>query len=211
MEAGTPSRLRILVADGRTGRRHQVTRVVTSLGHDVIPRETDLANVGLVTAAERPDVAIVIVGESSERALGLIDGIVREAHCPVIAYLDVDDEGFIREAARRGIFAYVTGGSPEEFQSSIDIVLHRFAEYSDLEGAFARRAVIEQAKGILMERHSLDARAAFDKIRDAARRTNRRVVDIAESLIESHRLLPAGPGDRVPHDEAARRSVDSEP
>ena len=98
---------------------------MTSLGHDVIPRETDLADVGPVTAAERPDVAIVIVGESSERALSLIDGIVREAQCPVIAYLDVDDQGFIREAARRGIFAYVTEGSHEEIQSRIDIVLHR--------------------------------------------------------------------------------------
>ena len=182
--------------------------MVTALGHDVIPRETDLTDVGPVTAAERPDVALVIVGESSERALGLIDGIVREAHCPVIAYLDVDDEGFIREAAKRGIFAYLTEGSGgAELQSRIDIVLRRFAEYHDLEGAFMRRAVIEQAKGILMERHSLDGRAAFDMIRDAARRTNRRVVEVSEALIESHRLLPAGQPGHGPHDRAAPPST----
>lgn len=39
---------------------------------------------------------------------------------------------------------------------SLDIVLRRFAEYHDLEGAFGRRAITERAKGILMERHSVD-------------------------------------------------------
>ena len=65
---------------------------------------------------------------------------------------------FVREASRRGMFAYIEDGDEEddEWQSSIDIVLRRFAEYHDLEGAFGRRAITERAKGILMERHSVD-------------------------------------------------------
>ena len=39
------------------------------------------------------------------------------------------------------------GHDPLEWQNSIEIVLRRFAEYQDLEGAFARRATIERAKG----------------------------------------------------------------
>ena len=51
-------------------------------------------------------------------------------------------------------------------QSAIDIVLRRFAEYHDLEGAFARTAVTERAKGILMERHGIDEqRNPFSRIR----------------------------------------------
>ena len=38
-------------------------------------------------------------------------------------------------------------------------MLRRFAEYHDLEGAFGRRALTERAKGILMERHSVDESA----------------------------------------------------
>ena len=55
------------------------------------------------------------------------------------------------------MFAHINDGDVEDWQSSIDIVLRRFAEFHDLEGAFGRRALIERAKGILMERHSTDA------------------------------------------------------
>ena len=100
----------------------------------------------------------------------------------------------MRSSERRrsaGIFAYITDGhDPQELQSSIDIVLRRFAEYHDLEGAFGRRAVTERAKGILMERHSVDEREAFNMLRDHARRTNRKMVDVAEEIVSTHRLLP---------------------
>ncbi len=39
--------------------------------------------------------------------------------------------------------------------------------------------MIERAKGIVMERHGLDERAAFERLRDHARAGNRRVVDVA--------------------------------
>jgi AmiR/NasT family two-component response regulator len=111
----------------------------------------------------------------------------------VIAVLDVQDPTFINQAARRGIFAYISGGGdPAELQSSIDITLQRFAEYHNLEGAFGRRAVTERAKGILMERHAVDERRAFDMLRDEARRRQRKVVDIAEAVTTSHQLLPSG-------------------
>jgi response regulator NasT len=96
------------------------------------------------------------------------------------------------EAAKRGIFAYVVdGGDPEELQSAIDVVLRRFAEYHNLEGAFGRRAVTERAKGILMERHGVDEQAAFDLLREHARRTQVKLMDVAEAVVQGHRLLPA--------------------
>jgi response regulator NasT len=79
-------------------------------------------------------------------------------------------------------------------QSAIDIVLRRFAEYHALEGAFGRRAVTERAKGILMERHNVDEQAAFDILRDQARRTHRKLVDIADAVVSSRSMLPARPG-----------------
>jgi AmiR/NasT family two-component response regulator len=186
--------LRVLVADGRPERLEQVSRAVTSLGHEVITLGGGLDAIGPTTATERPDLAVVIVGESSDDALRTIGRIVHEAACPVIAVLDVEDPSFINEAARRGIFAYIRGGGdPAELQSSIDITLQRFAEYHNLEGAFGRRAVTERAKGILMERHGIDERAAFDLLRDEARRTNRKVVDVAEAVAASHRLLSSEP------------------
>lgn len=200
-ETGGPA-LRVLVADGHQDRLEHVADTVARLGHEVL-REIDLTRIGPLTAAEKPDVAMVVVSEGSARDLEMIGGIVREAACPVIAVLDVQDPSFIREAAKRGVFAYLRGGEdPQELQSSIDIVLRRFAEYHDLEGAFARRAVTERAKGILMERHGIDERAAFELLRKEARRTNRKVVDVAEAILASHPLLPSGrPEGPRPDDE----------
>jgi response regulator NasT len=90
----------------------------------------------------------------------------------------------VLEAARRGIFAYITDGEPQEWQNSIEIVLRRFAEFRDLEGAFKRRTITERAKGILMERHSVDEERAFQMLRDHARRTQSMLVDAAQSIID---------------------------
>ena len=167
---------------------------MTALGHEVIARRASLADVGAITVRERPDVALVIVGEAGDHALKMIDHIVHEAACPVIAVLDVEDREFVREAAKRGIFAYVTSEEAKELQSAIEIVLRRFAEYHNLEGAFGRRAVTERAKGILMERHGIDEQAAFEMLRRHARDTQTKLVDVAEIVIRGHRLLPAVPG-----------------
>src|ERR1051325_3570397 len=149
--------LRILIANEKRDRLELLAQVVVGLGHDVIAREIYVKEVGAVTAREHPDVALVGLGESSVHALDLISEIVREAACPVIAILHAGDPAYIREAAKRGVFAYIIESTPEELQSAIDITLQRFAEYQNLQGAFGRRALIEQAKGILMARHSINA------------------------------------------------------
>jgi AmiR/NasT family two-component response regulator len=192
MDPESEHRLRILVSDEPGARLDEVTRTVAGLGHEVITRASSLPEVARLTANERPDVAVVIVHEGTANALQLIDQTVREAACPVIAVLDVEDREFINEAAKRGIFAYISDGhDPQEMQSSIDIVLRRFAEYHALEGAFGRRAVTERAKGILMERHGIDEHAAFEMLRDQARRTNRKIVDLSEAVVIGHSMLPA--------------------
>jgi AmiR/NasT family two-component response regulator len=196
MDAEPTPKLTVLIAHEQADRLSQVAEVVVGLGYDVIDRTIGLREVGPATVKARPDVAIVIVGrDSGPQALSAIDALVKQAACPVIALLDVQDTAFILEAAKRGIFAYIADGDdPQELQSSIDIVLRRFAEYHDLEGAFGRRAVTERAKGILMERHSVDERAAFNMLRDHARRTNRKMVDVAEEIVSTHRLLPGAAG-----------------
>lgn len=182
--------LRVLIANERQDRLEAVTSVVERLGHVVISRQLEIAEVAGMTALTKPDVALVAVGESSEHALGLIARIVQEAACPVIALLEVEDTDFIKEAARRGVFAYLVGGEAIELESALDIVLERFAEFQNLEGAFGRRAITERAKGILMERHRIDEQRAFELLRTQARNTGRKLVDVAESVVEGYLLLP---------------------
>jgi response regulator NasT len=185
--------LRVLIANERKDRLALVAPIVASLGHEVIAREIDVEDVGPVTARERPDVALVGLGESSEHALHLVEKIVQESACPVIVLIHAPDPEFVKEASKRGVFAYITDADAKDWQSSIDIVLRRFTEYHDLEGAFGRRAVTERAKGILMERHSVDEPTAFEMLRDHSRSSNRKLVDVSSAVVDGHRLLPKQP------------------
>jgi response regulator NasT len=169
--------LRILIANERKDRLALVAQVVIGLGHEVIAREIEVED----------------VGHDSSHALDLIDRIVREAECPVIVLLHARDPEFIREASRRGVFAHISDDDVADWQSSIDIVLRRFTEFHDLRGALGRRALIERAKGILMERHDIDDDAAFALLRDESRRGNRKLLDLATAVVDGRRLLPGAP------------------
>ncbi len=192
MSSRETKHLRVLIANERKDRLALVAPIVVGLGHEVIAREIDVAEVGAVTARERPDVALVGLGDSSEHALELIDKIVREAACPVIVLLHARDPEFIGEASKRGVFAHISDADVEDWQSAIDIVLRRFAEYQDLQGTFGRRALIERAKGILMERHNIDETSAFEMLREQSRVDNRKLIDLATAVVDGHRLLPGG-------------------
>ncbi len=198
--------LRVLIANQRKDRLDRIAASVESLGHEVVARGLDIAEVGAVTAREHPDVALVGLGESSEHALQLIERIVKEAACPVIVIIHAPDPWFINEAAKRGVFAYITDGESSDLQGAIDIVLRRFSEYHNLEGAFGRRAVVERAKGILMERHRVDDEQAFEMLRQRARSMQRKLVDVATAVVESHPLLPSLAGDHVGEPEIDRPS-----
>jgi AmiR/NasT family two-component response regulator len=188
-------RLRVLIANERRDRLELLAKVVSGLGHDVIAREIDVREVGAVTAREHPDVALVGLGLSSEHALDLIGEIVREASCPVIALLHVRDPAYVKEAAKRGVFAYIVDTTPEELQSAIDITLQRFAEYHSLQGAFGRRAIIEQAKGILMSRHSIDGDKAFEMLRTHSQHGGQKLADVAAAIVDSHLPLATQPSE----------------
>jgi two-component system, response regulator / RNA-binding antiterminator len=189
MDGGEASPLRVLIANERRDRLELLAQVVAGLGHEVIAREIDVREVGQVTAREHPDVALVGLGLSSDHALELITEIVHESRCPVIALLSARDPAYIHEAAKRGVFAYIVDATPEELQSAIDITLQRFAEYHGLRGAFGRRATIEQAKGILMATHGVDADRAFDLLREHSQNNGHKLHDIAQAIVDSHLLL----------------------
>jgi response regulator NasT len=182
--------LRVLIADESAERLAVLAAAVRGLGHEIVAAEMEVVDAGPATAREHPDVALVALGQSNTHALEMISKIVAEAECPVIAVLAATDSAFVQEAAKRGIFAYVVETDQGALESALEIVLLRFAEYHGLEGAFGRRAVIERAKGILMERHQLDEREAFELLRQHARRNNQKVVEVSNAVIDGAVHLP---------------------
>jgi AmiR/NasT family two-component response regulator len=194
---GKGRHLRVLIADEDEEALHQLESVLEGLGHEVAPYVVSVAEAIELIGTEDPDLAIVVVHRDDEHALALIQETVEYASGPVIAQTRDGDVEFVARAAERGISAWIESTAPEIVQGAIEVAMRRHEEtdrlqvkVDQLESALDRRAVIERAKGILMERHGLDERAAFELMRDHARRQSRRVVDVALSVTEGHALLP---------------------
>ena len=191
--------LTVLLADEDEDALTRLGQVLQDLGHEVTPFAVSVEEAADLIVREDPDLAIVVVHQDDDHALAMIAEAVETASGPVIAQLrGHDDMDFVARAADRGISAFVESSDPREVQATIEITIRRYREAArltekvqQLETALERRAMIERAKGILMERHAIDDKAAFQRMRDHARSGNRRVVDVANAVVEGHALLPA--------------------
>ncbi len=192
MTESEPRNLRVLVADERRVYIEPVTKAVEALDHEVIATEVEISAVASECAEHRPDVAIVALHDDTDHALELIGEITYQAVCPVMALVEDANPDFVAEAAQRGIFAYLDSADHEELRGAIDVALTRFSEYERLRAAFDRRARIERAKGVLMERHSIDEAEAFERLRGEARRSRTKLTDVVErALPESGSETPS--------------------
>jgi len=196
----TETNLRVLIADENESALEQLHEVLAGLGHEVTPYAVSVHEAVELIAKEDPQVAIVVVHNDDDHALALIGEAVEFASGPVIAQLPDADVDFLSRAAERGVSAYVESMDPESVQGAIEIAVRRYREarklhekVDQLEGALERRGVIERAKGILMERHGVGEREAFELLRDHSRATRRRVVEVAQSVLDGHALLPKRP------------------
>jgi AmiR/NasT family two-component response regulator len=191
--------LKVLLADEDEGALRITAALVRDIGHEVAEMAIGIQEAAGVIARDEPDISIVVVYGDDSYALELIEEIVEYARGPVIAIIDDEDPSFVAAAAARGIWAYARAGAAESIQSAIEVAMRRHAErralheqIERLESALERRAMIERAKGIIMERHTITEREAFDRLREHARSRNRTVVDVAMSVAEGHALLPKG-------------------
>jgi AmiR/NasT family two-component response regulator len=189
--------LRVLIANEDRDALDQLAAVLEQLGHEVAPYAVAVSEAVELIATEDPDLAIVVVHEDDEHALALIAETVEYASGPVIAKTQNGNVDFVTRAAERGISAWIESASPQVVQGAIEVALRRYSEterlqvkVDQLESALERRAQIERAKGILMERHGIGDREAFELLRDHARAQNRRVVDLASAVVDGHSLLP---------------------
>ena len=189
--------LRVFAADEDRAALEELSGVLDSLGHEVLAYAVGIREAAEKIASDEPDIAMVVLHDDDAHALDLIEEIVEYGSGPVIALLDREDPDLVARAADRGIAAYARPVSPETVQSAIEVAVRRHAEaealsekVSQLETALARRGMIERAKGILMERHGIDERAAFELLREHARSQSRTVVTVAQSVADGHALLP---------------------
>ena len=189
--------LRILAADEDELTLRATDELLASLGHTVTGHVVNVSRAGDLIAREDPDLSVVVVDDDDEHALDLIEEICEYARGPIIVLLGIHDPSFVRSAAERGIDAFARPQFEEEVQGAIELAMKRHGDrqrlseqVEQLESALERRGTIERAKGILMERHGIDERQAFELMRQQARSSNRRVVELAHAVADGHLLLP---------------------
>jgi AmiR/NasT family two-component response regulator len=197
MTTVTETNLRVLIADENENALRGLHEVLAGLGHEVTPYAVSVHEAVELIAKEDPEVAIVVVHNDDDHALALITEAVEYASGPVIAQMPDADVAFLARAADAGIAAYAESMDPESIQGAIEVAVRRYREASrlqekveQLESALERRGVIERAKGILMERHGVSEREAFELLRDQARPSGRRVVEVAQGVLDARALLP---------------------
>jgi response regulator NasT len=201
----TSTGLRILAADEDEETLRQVDRILAELGHTVTAHAVTIKEAAQLIAREEPELSVVAVHDDDEHALELIEEINEYASGPVIVLLGEHASEFVAAAAERGIDAFARPRFMAEVQGAIELAVRRYADtarlteqVSQLEGALERRGTIERAKGILMERHGVDERQAFELLRQQARRSSRRVVDLAHAVGDGHALLPGAASSALP-------------
>jgi response regulator NasT len=196
---GPTEGLRVLAADEDREALRKTAEILDRLGHSVTATAVDLAEVTEAVAREDPELSVVVVHNDDEHALDLIEEIAAFASGPVIVLMGEEEGDFVERAAKRGIYAVVREADEQAMGDAIEVAMRRHAEASHLsqqvgrlETALERRALIERAKGILMERHGIGDREAFDRLRAHARSRNKSVVDLAAAITDGHALLAEG-------------------
>lgn len=195
-ETNTTS-LRILAADEDETTLRQTDLLLAELGHEVTAHAVTTKEAAELIVRDEPDLSVVVVHDDDDHALDLIEEISEYARGPLIVLLGSHESHFVSSAAERGIDAFARPQFHDEVRGAIDLVMRRHAEKAQLveqveqlQTALERRGTIERAKGILMERHRVDERQAFELMRQQARRSNRRVVELAHAVADGHSLLP---------------------
>jgi ANTAR domain len=86
----------------------------------------------------------------------------------------------------------VAGEAPQAEPASQDEAARLAVTVAQLEHALTARVRVEQAIGVLAERHRLGPREAFDLLRSAARADGRKVTELAGIVVDSasNPLLP---------------------
>lgn len=144
-----------------------------------------------------PDVVLMNLENPSRDMLEETFALSRALARPIAMFVDQSDESAIAEAVDAGISAYVVDGlRKERIKPVLDLAVRRFQAFNRLQtelaearSQLAERKAVDQAKLILMKKRGLSEPDAYKLLRSHAMQSNRRIADIAESIVTAESLL----------------------
>lgn len=189
--------LSILVIDENAIRASIIEAGLHESGHANVQVLTDVNSVARRIGEIAPDVVIIDLENPNRDTLEHFFSLSKAIRRPIAMFVDRSDRTMIEKAVEAGVSAYVVDGlKKERIKPILDMAVSRFNAFArlsrELEEARSEledRKVIDKAKGILMQTRGLTEADAYQLMRKAAMNQNRRMVDIAQSLITASELL----------------------
>lgn len=191
------SDLSILIIDENRIRASIIESGLREAGHSHVTVIHDVNEVARTIAASSPDVVVVDLENPQRDMLEHFFSLSRAIQRPIAMFVDRSDGAMIEKAVEAGVSAYVVDGlKKERVKPILDMAISRFNAFSrltrELEQARSEledRKIIDQAKAILMKTRGLSEADAYGLLRSTAMNQNRRMVDIAQSLVTAASLL----------------------
>jgi two-component system, response regulator / RNA-binding antiterminator len=189
--------LSVLIIDENRIRASIIEDGLREAGHSRVAVIHDVNEVARTIEATRPDVIVIDLENPKRDTLEHFFSLSRAIQRPIAMFVDRSDGAMIEKAVEAGVSAYVVDGlKKERVKPILDMAISRFNAFSrltrELEQARSEledRKIIEQAKGILMRTRNLSEADAYALLRSTAMNQNRRMVDIAQSLVTAADLL----------------------
>ena len=144
-----------------------------------------------------PDVIFIDLENPNRDVLEHMFQVSRSVQRPVAMFVDQSDTAMIEAAVDAGVSTYIVDGlKKERIKPILDTTISRFnavnrlrQELEQTKTELAERKVIDRAKGILMKARDLSEDEAYKLLRKTAMDQNRRVSQVAESLVTAAGLL----------------------
>jgi response regulator NasT len=198
-----PTTLSILIIDENRLRVSVIEAGLREAGHDNLTIVHDVTGIARRIAEIEPDVIIISLENPNRDMLENMFQLSRAVKRPIAMFVDRSDQAEIEAAVEAGVSAYVVDGlKRERVKPILDMAISRFNAFSrmtrELEEArseLENRKLIDRAKGILMSTRGLGEADAYALLRKTAMNQNRKISEIAESLITAAGLL-APPEDK---------------
>lgn len=193
----SPVQLSILIIDENRIRASIIEEGLREAGHMRVAVIHDVNEVGRSIAKSMPDVVFIDLENPKRDTLEHFFSLSRAIQRPIAMFVDRSDGAMIEKAVEAGVSAYVVDGlKKERVKPILDMAIFRFnafarltRELEEARGALEERKLIDQAKGILMTSRGLSEPDAYALLRSTAMSQNRRLVDIAQSLVTAAKLL----------------------
>ena len=169
-------------------------------GHDRVTLIHDVAGIARRIAEIQPDVIFIDLENPNRDMLENMFQLTRAVNRPIAMFVDRSDTASIEAAVEAGVSAYIVDGlRKERVKPILQMAISRFNAFSrmareleEARGELENRKLIDRARGILMKSRGLSEEAAYALLRKTAMNQNRRIADIAQSLITAAGLLDAG-------------------